>query len=251
MSIDRGSVDASQLTIESKEKDMILSSPTTFRRTARGASMIAAPLVFVIAEALHARLEENPSEFLTAIAADTGRWYAAHVLVLIGLILALPAFLGLVHIIEDRRPVLANLGSVAFVPGMIALAALVGMELVAWQMAQPGLDRTQMITLWENTSTNSGIAPMIFVALLFPIAWLLAGTGLYVARICPRWVAALIGLMQLVGFVSELAGGSKWIAVAAQIGFAIGLVPIGVRVLLQSDPSWEARSLEQVTTTTG
>jgi hypothetical protein len=161
-------------------------------------------------------------------------------------VLALPAFLGIARILEGRRPVLANLGSIAFVPGMIALAALVGMELVAWQMAQPGLDRAEMITLWGNTSENAGIVPVIFVALLFSIAWLLAGIGLYIAQLCPRWAAALVGLMQLVGFVSELSGGPKWLAVAAQVGFAIGLISIGIRVLREPDESWEARPLEQL-----
>ena len=230
---------------------MIISNPTTFRRTVRGASMIAAPLIFVIAEVLHAHLEEDPSAFLGAIAENTGRWYAAHVLVLVGLVLTLPAFLGIAHIVEARRPALANLGSLAFVPGMVALAALVGMELVAWQMAQPGRDREEMITLWENTSKNTGIVPMIFVALLFSLAWLLAGIGLYIARLGPQWAAALIGLMQLVGFVSELSGGPKLVAVAAQVGFAIGLIPFGIRALRQSDESWEARSLEQLPTPIG
>jgi hypothetical protein len=227
---------------------MIISNPATFRRAVRGGSMIAAPLVFITAEVLHAHIEEDPSEFLNAIAEDTGRWYAAHVLVLVSLVLALPAFLGLRHIVQGRRPTLVNLGSIAVVPGTIALAALVGMELVAWQMAQPGLDGTQMITLWENTSQNPGIAPMILVAMLFPVAWLLAGIGLYSARLCPRWTAALVAVTQLVGFVSELAGGPKWVAVAAQIGFAIGLIPIGLRVLRQSGALWEAQSSEQLPT---
>ena len=52
--------------------------------------------------------------------------------------------------------------------------------------------------------------------------------------------------MQLAGFVSELFGGPKWIAVAAQVGFAIGLAPIGIRVLRQSDESWQTDSLEQL-----
>jgi hypothetical protein len=171
---------------------MIIDNPTTFRRTVRGGSMIAAPLILIIAEVLHAHLEEDPSAYLSAIAESTGRWYAAHVLVLVSLVLALPAFLGIRHLIESRRPVLASLGSIAFVPGVIALAALVGMELVAWQMAQPGVDRAQMITLWKNTSQSAGIVPIIFVALLFSLAWLLAGIGLYVTRLCPRWAAALI-----------------------------------------------------------
>jgi hypothetical protein len=57
--------------------------------------------------------------------------------------------------------------------------------------------------------------------------------------------------MQLAGFVSELFGGPQWIAVAAQVGFAIGLAPIGIRVLRQSDESWQTRSLEQVSAPIG
>ena len=66
------------------------------------------------------------------------------------------------------------------------------------------------------------------------------GIGLYAARLVPIWVAALVGFVQLVGFVGELSGGPKWLAVAAQIAFAIGLIPIGVNVLRQSDGSWDA-----------
>ncbi|HLG08153.1 MAG TPA: hypothetical protein VI409_05730 [Gaiellaceae bacterium] len=219
---------------------MNLSNPTRFRRTVAGSAMIAAPLVFVVAEILHARFESDAARQLDAIAADTGRWYAAHALLLTSLVLALPAFFGLVHLLEQKRPLLGNLGLIAFVPGLVALAAVVGVELVAWQMAQPDRDRAEMISLWESTAENAGIVPLILVVLLFPIAWLLAGIGLYAARLVPTWSAALVGLAQLVGFSGELSGGPKWLAVAAQVAFAIGLIPIGVRILRQSDASWEA-----------
>ena len=221
---------------------MNLTNPTTFQRKAAGAAMIAAPLVSIVAEILHARLQTDAGKQIEAIAANTGRWYTAHVLVLVlvALVLFLPAFVGVMHLLEQKRPLLGNLSLVAFVPGMVALAALVGMELVAWQMAQPDRDRAEMISLFESTSENAGIVPVILVALLFPIAWLLVGIGLYAARLVPRWSAALVGLAQLVGFVSELSGGPKWLAVAAQIAFAIGLIPIGLRVLRLSDASWEA-----------
>jgi len=201
--------------------------------------MIAAPLVFVVAEILHARFESDAARQLDAIAADTGRWYAAHALLLTSLVLALPAFFGLVHLLEQKRPLLGNLGLIAFVPGLVALAAVVGVELVAWQMAQPDRDRAEMISLWESTAENAGIVPLILVVLLFPIAWLLAGIGLYAARLVPTWSAALVGLAQLVGFSGELSGGPKWLA-AAQIAFAIGLIPIGIRVLRKPDAPWQA-----------
>ena len=88
-----------------------------------------------------------------------------------------------------------------------------------------------MIALWENTAENEAIFPLVIVALLLPVGWLLVGVGLYRGRAVSRWSAVLIGLAQLVGFASELAGATKWIAVAAQVAFAVGLIPIGLRVL--------------------
>ncbi|MDH4102261.1 MAG: hypothetical protein OEW52_06580 [Thermoleophilia bacterium] len=157
--------------------------------------------------------------------------------------LALPAFAGLARFVQEHRPTLVNLGRVLLVPGTIALAALVAMELVAWQMAQPGIDRAAMVLLWENTAENAGIAPLILAALLFPVAWLLVGAGLFLARLVPRWSAALVGLAQLVGFIGELSGAPKWLAVAAQVAFAIGLIPLGIRALRQQDAGWAASEL--------
>jgi hypothetical protein len=210
---------------------MFLSDPTTFRRTVAGVAMIAAPLVFVLAELLHGHFENDPGAYLDVISSNTGRWYAAHALVLAALVLAVPAYLGVARLLDEQKSALANLGRLALIPGVIALTAFVGMELVAWQMAQLSTERATMVTLWENTAENAGIAPLILVALLFPVAWLLAGIGLYSARIVPLWSAALVGLAQMVGIVGELAEAPKWLAVAAQVGFAVGLVPIGVRLL--------------------
>ena len=218
---------------------MNLSNPTTFQRKVAGSAMIVAPIAFVIAEILHGHFENDAGKYLDAIAANTGRWYAAHVLVLVSLVLALPAYAGVARLLQPRRPSLGNLGWVAVVPGTVALAALVGMELVAWQMAQVA-DRAQMVELWKNTAENAGIAPLILVALLWPVAWLLLGIGLFLTRLVPRWSAALVGLAQLVGFVGELAEAPKWLAVAAQVAFAVGLIPIGIRVLRRPDASWDA-----------
>ncbi len=88
-----------------------------------------------------------------------------------------------------------------------------------------------------------GIGLLFVLVLLFPVAWLLVGTGLYLARSVPRWTAVLIALSQPVGFVGELSGAPKPVAVATQIAFAVGLIPIGVRVLRQSDEAWEQPSV--------
>lgn len=210
-----------------------------FRRRAAGAAMVAAPVVIVIAESLHARFETDAAKQLAAVANGTGRWYAAHALVLVTFALAVPAFLGLAHVLRRSRPGLANVSLVIFVPGLVALAAIAGIELVLWQMAQPEADRAAMVALAERLNESAGIVPLFGFVLLFPLAWLLAGIGLYASRAVPVWAAVAIAVSQPVGFVGELAGGPKALAVAAQVVFAIGLVPIGIRVLRQSDEEWQ------------
>lgn len=63
-------------------------------------------------------------------------------------------------------------------------------------------------------------------------------------------VAALIALSQPIGFVAELAEGPKTLAVSAQIAFALGLIPVGIRVLRQSDAEWEPDRLSAPTPAT-
>ncbi len=218
---------------------MDLSNPNSFRRQVAGAAMIVMPLVFVLAELLHARFQTEAAKQLTAVADNTGRWYAAHALILLALALAVPAFLGLVHLLGRGRAALGHLSLVAFVPGLIAIAAIVGMELVLWQMAQPSANRDEMVALAERINESAGVVPVFLVALLFPLAWLLIGIGLYRARTVPAWTAVLIALSQPIGFIGELAGGPKALAVLAQLVFALGLIPVGIRVLRQSDGDWE------------
>ena len=106
-------------------------------------------------------------------------------------------------------------------------------------VAQPVANRPEMVALAERVNESAGIVPVFGVALLFPLAWLLVGIGLYRARTVPRWAAVLIALAQPIGFAGELAGGPKALAVAAQLVFALGLVPVGIRVFSQSDAEWE------------
>ncbi len=218
---------------------MNVADTSSFRRQVAGGAMILAPLLLVVVELLHARLETDAAKQLEAVAGNTGRWYAAHALILVALALAVPAFFGLVHLFGRNRALLGQVSLVIFVPGLVALAAIVGLELALWQMAQPASNREEMVALAERLNESAGTASVFLVVLLFPLAWLLAGIGLYLARVTPVWVAALIALSQPIGFTSELGGGPKAVAVAAQLAFAIGLVFVGIQALRQSNADWE------------
>lgn len=208
--------------------------PSIYARRTCGLAMIVAPLVFLTAELLHAHFETDAGRYLDGIAAGPDRWYAAHMLVLLGLVLILPALAGAASLTRASQPRLTAASATLIIPGTLALATLVGIELVAWQLAQSTIGRAELIAVWENTAENEAIVPLVGVAMLTPVAWLLAGIALVRARAVARWSAVLVGGAQLVGFAGELSGGPKWIAVGAQLAFAAGLVPIGLRVLRDS-----------------
>lgn len=80
---------------------------------------------------------------------------------------------------------LAHVGLLLFVPGLVALAAAAGMEFVRWETAQPEAARAEMVALAERVNESPGLAPIFGVLLLFPLAWLVIGIGLYVTRSAP------------------------------------------------------------------
>jgi hypothetical protein len=227
---------------------MNLSDSDRFSRQLAGGGMILGPIVIVLAEVLHARLQTDPAGQFAAVADNTGRWYASHTLILLSLVLLVPAFVGVVDLSRRSRPLLANIASIVFFPGLIALTAIVGMELALWQMAQPEANRAEMISLLERLNGSAGIEPLFAVALLFPFAWLLGGLGLRLSRAAPLWAAAAVGLSQPIGFIGELSEGPKALAVAAQLVFAVGLVPIGLRLLRQPDEQRETARPAAVST---
>lgn len=217
---------------------MTLSDTRRFDRRVAGSAMVLAPLVIVLAEVLHAQAETEAAALIARVAEDPSRWVTAHALVLVALVLVVPAFLGVAHIVRRSRPRIGSLSLVAFVPSLVALTALVGMEIVVWQMAQPEAGREEMVALAQRLNESAVIPLLYAAALLFPLAWLAAGIGLYLARAAAPWAAVLIALAQPVGFVAELSGGPKWIAVAAQLAFAAGLIPVGLRTLRSADADW-------------
>ncbi|HUP32466.1 MAG TPA: hypothetical protein VM184_05480 [Gaiellaceae bacterium] len=147
---------------------MDLSDPRSFRRQVAGAAMIVAPLVFVSAEMLHAKLQTDAAKQLIGVADNTGRWYAAHALILLALALTVPAFFGVVHLLGRGRAALGHLSLVAFIPSLVAIAAIVGIELVLWQMAQPIANRDEMVALAERVNNSGGIVAVFLVAPVRP-----------------------------------------------------------------------------------
>jgi hypothetical protein len=172
--------------------------------------------------------------------ANTGRQYWAHLLGLFALALAIPAILGVMHMLRARRPALGHVGAGLALSGVVSLAAVVGTEFVGWQAAKaPGTDTAAMTALLGRMNDSGGILLLYLLALAFPLGLLVLGIGLHLARAAAAWEAALVAIPFAVGIVSEIAYGPRIIPIVTSILFLIGLGSIGRRVLTESDEEWE------------
>lgn len=217
-----------------------LSDPRGFRKNVAGVCMIAAPALVVITEFIHPEEDSDEAKWLAEVSANAGRQYWAHLLGLLALALAIPAILGVMHMLKARRPALGHIGAGLALLGVVSLAVVVGTEFVVWQAAKaPGTDTAAMTALLGRMNDSGGILLLYLLALAFPLGLLVLGIGLYLARAAAAWEAALVALPVAVGIVSEIAYGPRVIPIVTSILFLIGLGSVGRRVLTESDEEWE------------
>jgi hypothetical protein len=97
-----------------------------FRRTLAGLAMISAPIAFDGADGIRLHIEGGAQEGagqLAAIAANSGLWQVAAVLEMLGIVLFVPAVLGLMHLLRGRSTVLSHLGGGLALIGFLGWAA--------------------------------------------------------------------------------------------------------------------------------
>ncbi|HEX2728916.1 MAG TPA: DUF4386 family protein, partial [Rubrobacteraceae bacterium] len=167
-----------------------------FRRTLAGLALIAAPLAFGGSDVIRLSIEGGVGEGreqLAAIAANPGLWQVAAALNMIGVILFVPAVLGLMHLMRERSVVFGHLG------GALALIGLLG-----WAAHNRGyygflgaastseIERSQMAGFIEHSMMTPNT---IYYVLMFLVGstfgMLLLSIGLYRARVTHRWAAVL------------------------------------------------------------
>jgi hypothetical protein len=129
---------------------------------------------------------------VAAVAASPGRFIAANLIALGSLVLLIPALLGLVHVLRDRRPRLALVGGGLALAGVMPVAIQIALGFVEWQMVAPGADRREMVALLDRIEFSTGFVPILIAAALPAIGLSVLAYGLARTRLTPPWVAVLI-----------------------------------------------------------
>ena len=218
-----------------------LSDSHHFRKTIAGMCMIVAPLLLVVGMIVHPESKTDVGDQLAVVSANMDQWYAAHLILDISLVLAVPAVLGLMHMLREREVAYGHLGGGLAMVGLLATMGIVAMEgFVGWQAgAATGSDQAAMTALFERVTETTGIViPFFVMSFAFTVGMLFLAAGLYRARAVQSWTAAMLGLGSIV-FAVGSGMAENTVAVIGAAVLLVGFFQVGRKVLAESDEEWE------------
>ena len=215
-----------------------LSDSHHFRKTIAGMCMVAAPLLLLVGMVIHPERKSDVADQLAVVADNMDAWFAAHLIVLISLVLAVPAVLGLMHMLREREVAFGHLGGGLAMVGILATTGVVAIDgFVGWQAAES--PSPEMVALFERVTETTGVViPFFVMSLGFAVGMLFLAAGLYRARAVQSWTAAMLGVGSIVLAVGNMMP-SDVLSILGSAVLLVGFVQVGRMVLSESDEEWE------------
>jgi hypothetical protein len=215
-----------------------LSDAHHFRKMVAGFCMVLAPLFLLVGAVLHPEMETDEAAQLAVIADSPDRWYVSHLILLCAIALAVPAVLGLMHMLREREVALGHVGGALALLGLLASIGLVAMDgFVGWQAAEGS--RAEMTALFERVNETAGVViPFLVVSFGFALGLIALAMGMYRARAAQWWMCLFIAVAAVclgIGFVAAL----NWLTIVGSAFLVVGLGSIGRMVLTETDEDWE------------
>src|SRR5262245_40552054 len=173
------------------------SSPRDLRTLVAAASLFTGPLLMSIGDLLHPEERMDPSEQVAILVGQASRWYTAHLLLFIGMMLFIPGLLALSALTGARRPGLGYAARILIVLGAAAISSIFVAEMLVGRFVLDGADPAVATDLLESMFSGPmmgavGPAMLAFFVgtAIFAIPLIRAGGGL-------RWAAGaiLIGVL--------------------------------------------------------
>ena len=170
-------------------------------RTLGVVSLAVGPLIMAVGDLLHPKETADLGRQAAIVAAQATRWYLAHLLLFIGLVVFVPGLLLLADLAAARRPRVGSAARVLLVIGIGGTSAIFVAEMLAGRFGSLGAAATE--ELLEAMFSGPVAGPMLAAALA-----LFLGAAVFAAPL--------------------IAGGGplRWPAVALQVGTLLVLAEI-------------------------
>jgi hypothetical protein len=208
-------------------------APRRYHTGIGAASLVVGPALMSVGDLLHPPERWDPVAQVAIVAAATSRWYVAHLLLFLGMLLFVQGILALTALVADRRPAFGYAARVLMLAGIAALSTHLGFEMVIGRFLAAGTEQATAVTLLETYMdtvfpalaagllaffVGTGLAVVPLASSPGPLRGPALAFGLGAALILGEIVSALVLLSQI-GNVVCLAGG-VWFARALRRGTA-------------------------------
>jgi len=218
-----------------------ISDAAQFRRVAAGLCLVAAPLLFAVAEIATPQPSGGAAVQLASFAQHRHLLVAGVLGGLASSMCFIPALFGLLHKIRNRGVVYAHLAAALIIYGLVTQDAVFGINVMFWVMTRPGMNHAAMVNLLnglEQHGSAVAAAPLLAGHYLFAVGVVLLGAAVWRARLAPRWAGIPVALWPVSDVALSSAGDTASL-VSDAIAVA-GFAALGWRMLTTPDASWDA-----------
>ncbi|HZD37079.1 MAG TPA: hypothetical protein VE664_00395 [Actinomycetes bacterium] len=201
------------------------------------ASLAIGPLVMAVGDLLHPKETADIGGQAAIVAEQATRWYLAHLLLFIGLVLFIPGLLTLTGLAAARRPRVGYAARVLLLTGAAGVSAVFVAEMLAGRLGAGGAAATE--DLLDAMFSGPIAAPMIPVMLAFFVGTAVFALPLILRSGPLRWpaVVLLVGVLLILAeiissqvLLSQIGnllawGGSAafaWLVVRGEVGAPTG-----------------------------
>jgi len=210
-----------------------------FRKAVAGICMLLAPLAFLAAAIVTPTINSTrEGTILRGVASNPDRFYIATLLIILSVVFLVPAVLGLMHMLRERRVVWGHLGGALALIGTLSFALGSGAQLMEWQMVRGGAQRGEMVALLHRFDHTAGTAVFFWFSLAFLTGMVVLACGLYLAQ-AVHWSTALVLSVGAGMLEAALIANHYWIYIVAAGILLVGFGTVGTMVLREPAEDWE------------
>src|SRR6185503_5567113 len=119
-------------------------------RVTTSVSLVLGPLLMSIGDLLHPEERMLPAEQIAIVVDHASRWYTAHLLLYVGMLLFIPGFLGLCALTARLKPAQGYVARILIMIGTAGFASIITGEMLASRLVLDGVGDAAPISLWTN-----------------------------------------------------------------------------------------------------
>ncbi len=170
------------------------SSPRNYRTWVAAASLVVGPLVMSVGDLIHPEESMDAADQIAILVDDATRWYTAHLLLFIGILLLIPGLVALAGLAEERRPVVGYAARILLLISTAAFSAIFVFEMLLGRVILDGADTataTALLDTFQSGQVFGAIAPAalaFFVGIGLVLFALVSEPGRF------RWPAVVLAL---------------------------------------------------------